>query len=151
MLEIALSDGCGFPSYDVISEVSNHFKIKLGYNDHGSNNFTFISHKKSSQFRSWMTSYNVNIHGYKESRLLKALFARPREFVITEFDCSSMFSECVFKRLTLLGSSLKSISPTRNKQLFRWLSCAKNFKDKLKFLSTSKRLIKRWWNWQLVK
>jgi len=35
-----------------------------------------------------MTSYNINFHGYFESRLKQTLFAGPREFVITEFDCT---------------------------------------------------------------
>ena len=43
--------------------------VKLGYNDHGYNEFTFITNEKNCAFWSQMTTYYINFHGYNESRL----------------------------------------------------------------------------------
>ena len=51
-----------------------------------------------------MTRYNVNVHGYNESRLYRIIFAGPKEFVITEFGCCFKFDrtfEKVKKIVTL--------------------------------------------------
>ena len=38
--------------------------VKLGYNDHGYNEFTAITNEKSSHFWFQTTNYYVNFHGY---------------------------------------------------------------------------------------
>ncbi len=43
--------------------------VKLGYNDHGYNEFTLITNKIMSHFWSQMTGYKDSFHGYNESRL----------------------------------------------------------------------------------
>jgi len=48
---------------------ANGYTIKLGYNDHGYNEFTLIRNKMMSHFGSQMTGYKDSFHGYNESRL----------------------------------------------------------------------------------
>ncbi len=57
--------------------------VKLGYNSHDYNEFKFTMIRILSHFWSQMTIYNVNVHGYSESRLQETFFAGSREFVIT--------------------------------------------------------------------
>ncbi len=45
------------------------YTVKLGYNDHGYNEFTVITNKIMSHFWSQMTGYKDIFHGYNESRL----------------------------------------------------------------------------------
>ncbi len=65
--------------------------VKLGYNDHGYNEFMFLTIKIFSHFLSQMKLYSMYFHGYNESRLLQTYFAGPKEFVITEFDRITFF------------------------------------------------------------
>ena len=61
--------------------------MNLGYNDHGYNEFTFITKTFLFNFWSQITRSNVNIHGYNESRTVITNFsAGPGEFDISEFD-----------------------------------------------------------------
>ncbi len=58
--------------------------VKLGYNDHGYNEFTVITNKININFWSQMISL---LH--KASRLQRTNIDGPVEFVITEFHCIS--------------------------------------------------------------
>ncbi len=80
-----------------LSYVNN---VKLGYDDHSYNEFTFKTDSNLFQFGTQMTNYNVNPQGYNESRQQRTFFPGSIVFVITEFD--SIF----FERLQASGKKI---------------------------------------------
>ncbi len=54
---------------DIFFEYDTDNTVKLGYNDHGYNEFTLIPNKITSHLWSQMTGYKDIFHGYNESRL----------------------------------------------------------------------------------
>ncbi len=69
---------------NIKTQISIVSTMKLVYYDCGFNEFKFKTSKKMSHFGSYMTSCNVNFHGYNESGLKQTFFVGPKEFVLTE-------------------------------------------------------------------
>ncbi len=44
--------------------------VKLGYNDHGYNEFMAIMNKNYRHFRSHLATFHYNLHGYSEQILM---------------------------------------------------------------------------------